>query len=198
LQPAHERRRPLQWRRAIDDDGDKTSVRVHKAIIINRPAEELYAFWRKFENLPRFMLHLESVDTTSPERSHWVAKGPLGARVQWDAEVVEDRRGELIAWRSLPGADVDNTGTVRFEPAVGGRGTIVRVALEYKPPGGVVGAKVAKLLGESPEKQIPDDLRRFKQLMETGEIPTTEGQPAGRRSSTSKRYDKVARQMAVS
>jgi uncharacterized membrane protein len=162
-------------------------------ITINRPLEEVYAFWRSFENLPRFLNHLKAVTDLGGGRSHWVAKGPAGSDVEWDAEIIEEKTNELISWRSLPGAMVDNAGTVRFEPATGGRGTVVRVKLQYQPPGGAVGATIAKLFGESPEKQIPIDLGRVKQLLETGEIARTEGQPAGRSRSTSKKFDDFVR-----
>lgn len=155
-------------------------IRVEKSVTINKSPAELYQFWRRFENLPRFMNHLESVTTTGEGRSHWVAKAPAGTTVEWDAEVYNEKEGELIAWRSLDGADVDNAGSVRFEPASGGRGTTVRVTLRYDPPGGALGAGVARLFGENPEQQIEEDLRRFKQVMETGEISTTTGQPSGR------------------
>jgi uncharacterized membrane protein len=162
--------------------GASEPFHAEKSLTINRPAEDLYRFWRNFANLPRFMKHLDSVSTSGERRSHWVATGPAGAKVQWDAEITEDRPNELIAWRSLDGADVDNSGTVRFEPATGGRGTVVRVALEYRPPAGALGAAVAKLFGEAPQQQIEGDLRRFKNLMEAGEIPTTTGQTEGKRS----------------
>ena len=155
-------------------------IKVEKSVTVNRSPEELYRFWRNFENLPRFMNHLESVKGTGEGRSHWVAKAPAGKTVEWDAEVYNEKENELIAWRSLEGADVDNAGSVRFEPATGGRGTVVRVTLKYDPPGGALGAMVAKLFGEEPSQQIEEDLRRFKQVMETGEAATTEGQPSGR------------------
>ena len=158
-------------------------VKVEKSVTVNRSPEEVYRFWRNFENLPRFMNHLESVTDLGNNRSHWVAKAPAGSTVQWDAEVYNEKEGELIAWRSLEGADVDNAGSVRFEPAPEGRGTIVRVTLKYDPPAGKLGSLVAKLWGEEPSQQIDEDLRRFKQVMETGEIPTTEGQPSGRSAS---------------
>jgi uncharacterized membrane protein len=148
---------------------------VKKSIIINRTPEELYQFWRKLENLPRFMRHLESVRETGENRSHWVAKAPVDSRVEWDAEITEDRENELIAWRSLEGSDVYNTGSVRFERAVGGRGTLVFVELDYDPPGGVIGKGIAKLFGDDPEQIIYDDLRGFKQVMETGEITLSDG-----------------------
>jgi uncharacterized membrane protein len=157
------------------------ALSIERCITVNKSAEECYRFWRNFDNFPRFMQHLESVQSTSATRSHWKAKAPLGASVEWDAEVTVDQPGELLAWHSVEGADVDNAGTVRFEPAPGGRGTIVRVDMQYSPPGGKAGALIAKLFGEEPALQIDDDLRHFKQLIETGEIPTTVGQSAGPR-----------------
>jgi uncharacterized membrane protein len=143
-------------------------IKVEESIVINsRTPGELYSFWRNFENLPRFMNHLESV-TSSGNRSHWVAKAPAGTSVEWDAEVYNEKDGELIAWRSLEGSQVDNAGSVHFTAAPGGGGTEVRVVLKYDPPGGAIGAAVAKLFGEEPSQQIREDLRRFKQLMETG------------------------------
>jgi uncharacterized membrane protein len=169
------------------------AIRVAQAVTINRSPEDLYRFWRDLQNLPRFMKHLESVRETGNRRSHWVAKAPAGRTVEWDAEITEDRPNELIAWRSLKGAGVDNIGSVRFERAPGGRGSIVRVEMRYNPPAGALGAAVARLFGENPEWQVKDDLRRFKQVIETGEIITTEGQPAGRARSVSWRYDQAAR-----
>jgi uncharacterized membrane protein len=143
------------------------------------------------------MRHLESVDVTGDKRSRWVANGPAGKRVQWEAETTEDRPNELIAWRSIEGSTVENSGSVRFDAAPADRGTLVRVELTYRPPAGVVGATIAKLLGEEPELQLEEDLRRLKQVMETGEIITTEGQPAGRPQSTSWKYDRAARRLAA-
>jgi len=173
--------------------GDDGAVHVEKSVVINRSAEELYRFWRDFQNLPRFMHHLVSVEVTGQTRSHWTAKGPAGTTVEWDAEIVNETPNELISWRSLEGADVANAGSVRFERAPGGRGTIVRVKMQYRPTGGAVGATVAKLLGQSPEKQVKIDLYQFKQMMETGEVARTEGQPAGRSRSTSRKYDDMVR-----
>ena len=161
--------------------GHGQGVKVEKSVTINKPPEELYRFWRNFENLPRFMNHLESVTPLGEDRSRWVAKGPAGTRVKWDAEVYNEKENELIAWRSLENADVNNAGSVRFRRAPGGRGTEVKVVLNYEPPGGKIGAAVAKLLGEEPEQQVGEDLHRFKQLMEAGEFPTTAGQPSGTR-----------------
>ena len=148
---------------------------VRKSLIINRSPEELYQFWHDFENLPQFMPHLESVRVTGEGRSHWVAKGPAGRNVEWDAEITEDRPNELIAWRSLDGADVENSGSVQFQQATGNRGTIVKVEIEYDPPGGVLGATIAKLFGEEPGQQAQEALRCFKQVMEAGEIILSDG-----------------------
>lgn len=158
-------------------------VKLEKSITVNRPPQECYRFWHDFESFPRFMKHLESVELTGDNRMHWTAKGPAGSTVEWDAELVADEPGQHIAWRSLPGSQVDNEGIVRFEPAPGGHGTILRVLMRYKPPGGIAGALAAKMFGEEPSQQIDEDLRRFKWLIETGEIPTTIGQPAGERST---------------
>jgi uncharacterized membrane protein len=177
-------------------EDNRISIRVRKSVTINRPTEELYAFWHDFQNLARFTKHVESVQITDDNHSHWIAKGPAGKKVEWDAETIEDRPNELIAWRSVEGSTVENSGSVRFEPATGGRGTVVRVEVEYYPPAGLLGATVAKLLGEEPKGQLEEDLRRLKQIMEAGEIITTEGQPAGRAKSTSWKYDSVGRRLA--
>jgi uncharacterized membrane protein len=143
--------------------------------VVNRSPDEVYSFWRNFQNLPRFMRHLESVEDLGNGRSHWTAKGPGGMNVEWDATIIADVPGEVITWRSLENSDVDNAGAVRFERAPGGRGTIVKVNLQYNPIAGVLGAAVAKLFGEEPEQQLDDDLRRFKQVMEVGEVVVSEG-----------------------
>jgi uncharacterized membrane protein len=145
-------------------------IQVRKSITVNRPQEEVYTYWRDFENLPRFMSHLESVQVMDARRSHWKAKAPLGTTVEWDAELVEDRPDELISWRSLEGAGVANQGSVRFVKAPGGRGTEVHVELSYDPPAGALGATFAKLFGEEPSQQVDGDLRRFKQVLEVGEV----------------------------
>jgi uncharacterized membrane protein len=169
-----------------EPQGPATSVRaghgvkVEKAITIDKPPEELYRFWRNFENLPRVMTHLRSVQGKEGNRSHWVAKAPLGMSIEWDAEIHNEKPNELIAWRSLEGSEVDTAGSVHFTRAPGGRGTEIHVTLKYDPPTGKIGAAVAKLFGQEPGQQIQEDLRRFKQVMEAGEIPTTEGQPTGR------------------
>lgn len=158
------------------------SIRVEKsATILNKSPEELYRFWRNFENLPTFMKHLKSVQVIDNTRSHWVADAPLGQSLEWDAEIVKDQENQLIAWTSVEGADVENSGFVRFQSAPPGRGTEVKVVMEYTPPGSTLGAALAKLFGKDAEQQIGDELRRFKMLMEAGEIATTEGQPACRK-----------------
>ncbi|MEH1946930.1 MAG: SRPBCC family protein [Nostoc sp.] len=161
--------------------GINQPIKVEKTVTINKSAEELYRFWHNFENLPTFMKHLKSVRVYNEKRSHWIANAPLGNSVEWDADILEDRENEFISWASVEGADVDNSGFVRFKKAPGDRGTEVKIVLEYNLPGGALAATVAKLFGEEPEQQIGDELRRFKMLMETGEISTTEGQSSGRK-----------------
>lgn len=155
-------------------------IHVEASVTVHKPANELFRFWRNFENLPRFMRHLESVACMSEHTSHWTAKAPAGSNVEWNAQIINEEENRLIAWRSLEGADVDNAGSVRFIPLPDGRGTEVRVVLDYIPPAGSIGYAVAKLFGEEPQQQISEDLSRFKQIAEAGEIATTEGQPTGR------------------
>ncbi|MFG3712955.1 SRPBCC family protein [Micromonospora sp. NPDC047730] len=152
---------------------------VEASITVNRSVEDTYRFWHDFENLPRFMYHLKSVRIAGNRRSRWTAKAPAGGSVEWEAEVVDDRPGELIRWRSVAGAQVPNSGCVRFRPTAGGRGTEVHVELTYSVPGRRFGAMVAKMFGESPQQQTCDDLRRFKQVIETGEITKSDGSPQG-------------------
>jgi uncharacterized membrane protein len=154
-------------------------IHVKKSVTINKSAAELYSFWRNFENLPQFMTHLESVKTTGEKTSHWVAKAPLGTSVEWDAEITSEHENERIGWKSIEGSQIPNSGVVEFLPTVN-RGTEVKVVLTYEPPAGYLGSLVAKLFGEEPNQQVADDLRRFKQLMESGTIMKTEGQPSGR------------------
>jgi uncharacterized membrane protein len=152
--------------------GGSRGVIVESSVTIYRPAQEIYSYWRQFENLPRFMYHLEQVQDLGCNRSRWAAKGPLGSTVSWEAEIIRDVPPELISWRTLPDADVVSAGSVWFKPAGGDHGTEVRVKLQYDPPAGKVGASVAWLLSEDAQQKIDDDLHRFKQLMETGEIST--------------------------
>jgi len=156
-------------------------VKVEDAVTVNTPVSEVYRFWRNFSRLPEFMTHLREVKETDATHSTWTARGPLGTSVQWHAEIVTDTPNQVIAWKSLPGSDVDTAGSVHFRMAPGGRGTEVRVSLKYDPPAGKLGSLIARLFGENPEQQVRDDLRRFKQIVEAGEVPTTAGQPHGRR-----------------
>ena len=141
-------------------------TKVEKTITVMAPASQVYAFWRKLENLPRFMNHLESVVETDATHSHWVVKGPAGKSVQWDAEILEDRPNEMLSWRSLPGSEVDNAGSVWFTAMPNNTGTIVKVALKYSPPAGMLGIAIAKLWGEDAETGIEEDLQRLKRLLE--------------------------------
>ncbi|MFL5617044.1 MAG: SRPBCC family protein [Gemmatimonadaceae bacterium] len=151
----------------------RKAVKVERSVTIDKPREALYAFWRNFENLPRFMEHLVSVRVDSPTRSHWQAKAPAGRTVEWDAEIVNEVPNEIIAWKSVGEPDVSNAGSVNFSDAPGRRGTIVRVTLDYEPPAGRVGAVLSHFFSEEPDRQIREDLRKLKQLMETGEITTS-------------------------
>jgi uncharacterized membrane protein len=153
-------------------------LKIEKSVTVAKSPEELFRYWRNFENLPRFMKHLESVQVQD-HTSHWVVKAPAGKTVEWDAEIHNEVENELIAWRSLENADINNAGSVSFRKAPGGRGTEIKVVIYYEPPGVILGAKIAKLWGEEPELQLEDSLRSFKQLMEAGEIANTLGQPSG-------------------
>lgn len=149
-------------------------VRVEESVIIDAAPERVYDFWRNFENLPRFMHNVESVQVTDAKRSHWIVRGPAGTKVEWDAEIINEIPNELIGWRSLNCAEVDNAGSVHFQPARdGGRGTELRVILRYDPPAGVVGAALSRLLGEDPAIQVEEDLLRLKMLLETGRVSAT-------------------------
>jgi uncharacterized membrane protein len=141
-------------------------VHVEHSVTVNKPAPELYSFWHNFENLPRFMNHLESVKVMDGRRSHWVAKAPAGTTVEWDAEIINDEPNRVIAWRSTGNASVPNAGSVRFIER-NGQGTEVKVTMEYLPPAGELGRGIAKLFGEEPQQQVTDDLNRFKQIMES-------------------------------
>jgi len=161
--------------------GERTSVeagrgfKIEKSVIVDRPPQELYRFWRDLSQLPQIMSNLEEVRELDARRSHWKAKLALGTTAEWDAEIINDRPNELIAWRSVEGSQVDNAGSVRFVPAPGKRGTEVHVELRYSPPGGPIGAAIAWLFGESADQQVYDDLRAFKQVIETGEVVISDG-----------------------
>ena len=154
-------------------------IRVERSITVNSPAGDLYRFWHDLENLPRIMHHLLSVTELDPRHSRWVATAPLGRTVKWDAEITEEEPDRAIHWRSTTG-DIEHTGAVEFLPAPTGRGTVVKVCLQYAPPAGRLGSMAAKLTGKEPSIQLGEDLRRFKQLVEAGEVATIEGQPACR------------------
>jgi uncharacterized membrane protein len=159
--------------------GAGRGVKVSQSITILKEPAELFRFWRDFKNLPRVMRHLQSVDVKSDTVSHWVASAPFGKTVEWDAEIYTERPDELIGWRSLAGSQIDTAGSVQFRRAPGNRGTEVTVTLKYDPPAGKLGAAIATVFGESADHQVKEDLRRLKQIMETGEAPRNEGQPRG-------------------
>ena len=168
----------------------RPGIHIDQSFLINKSPEELYSFWRNYENLPSVMTHLKSVQMTGDRQSHWVADAPkiAGGQVEWDAETITDEPNSRIAWRSVPGSKVENSGSVSFLPAPGDRGTKVRVLMSYTPPGGKFGHWVAKLFGDSADQQIREDLRNFKRMMEMGEIPTVIGQPHGTCMGQGKMY----------
>jgi uncharacterized membrane protein len=169
--------RPNDTRAAL---GGPRGVNVLENVTINRPVEVLYRFWRNLENLPQFMRHLVSVERMTDTISRWQARGPAGVIVEWEAEIFNEVPNKLIAWRSLEGSDVVSAGSVNFDAAGPGRGTRVTVHLQYSPPGGKLGARLAKLIGRDAETEIRGDLRRFKQLVEASEVAApTAGEPRG-------------------
>jgi uncharacterized membrane protein len=155
-------------------------VKVEESIIINRDPAVLYGFWRNLENVGRFMRHLEHVEVRDDRRSHWVARGPMGKKFEWEAQIINERENELIAWRSVDDSQVDTAGSVHFQVLPRGRGTQMRVVLKYDAHSAQLAAPLARLLGDSPRQHIHEDLRRFKQVMESGEVATIDGQPRGR------------------
>jgi uncharacterized membrane protein len=159
-----------QYSRHVSVPPDE-GVRVDKALTIERPVEEVYSFWRQLDNLPRFMRHVKSVTVKDNLHSHWEVKTIGGKVVEWDAEIIEERPNEMISWRSLPGADVDNAGSVWFTTVPGGKGTLVRVELKYVPPAGKAGKLVAKIFRRDADSEIEQDLNRLKTLLETGQSP---------------------------
>jgi uncharacterized membrane protein len=166
-------------------------VPVHASLTINSPPDQVYAFWRKLENLPRFMSHVESVTELTQQRSEWTARLPGGMQLRWQSEIVEDQPGRLISWRTVPGSEINHVGSVRFEAAPGGQqGTQVQVEMYYGIPGGSAAAKAAGLVSMAPEAMVTEELRRLKQLIETGEIATTQGQPTGKRSMIGRMFGK--------
>ncbi|WP_156686426.1 SRPBCC family protein [Mycobacterium sp. Marseille-P9652] len=170
-------------RASADDRGRHAGGSGHRAVraavTVRRSPDEVYAFWRDVANLPAFMYHLKSVTADGDGRSHWVASAPAGRSVEWNAQITEDEPGRRIAWQSLPGASVDNGGSVEFTPTPDGASTEVRVTIGYHLPGGALGKAAATLFGESPDQQVNDDLRRFKQILETGQVMRSDGSPEG-------------------
>jgi len=160
----------------LEADEDVSEL-IGRTVTINRSRQELYDFWRDFRNLPLFMENIESVQVFDERRSHWMVKGPADSTVEWDAVIVEDVPGECIAWSTTDEAEVPNSGRIEFRDTTNGRGTQVSVNIVYDPPVGKLGKAVAKLFGREPNIQARHDLRRFKQLMETGEIPTSAMNP---------------------
>jgi uncharacterized membrane protein len=172
----------------------KKAEKVERAVtIFGRGADELYAFWRQLENLPRIFEHLESVTEHDARRSRWVAKAPAGRTVEWEAEIVNEVPGEIIAWKSVEGARVPNAGSVNFRELPAGRGTEVKVVLEYEPPAGKLGVAVARLFGEEPDIQVREDLRRYKALVEAGELPVSENPGQGARARQAEFNARVSR-----
>ena len=164
---------------ADGSDGAGGAMTVTRGVTVNRPIEELYGLWRDVSNVPRFSNRVSSVEVIDERRSRWTAAAPGGVTASWEVELAEEREPEVLVWHSTPGARVDHVLALTLSPAPGGRGVEVRVAASITPPGG---AAAARLIGEWPARQLTEELRRFKQLAETGEIATTEGQPSGRRS----------------
>lgn len=159
-----------------------TSIEVDEAVTVyGKTPEQAYDFWRDFEAFPRFMHHLESVEQISDERSRWTARVPkkLGT-IRWEAEITEDEPGKRIGWRSMPDADIENAGAVNFAESSREDGTEVRVQLSYHVPGGKAGALLGQLLNPGNRQLIRNDVRRFKHLLEAGEVPRIEGQPTGK------------------
>jgi len=171
---------------AMDDTrialGGPRGIHIRRGVTVRKPPEEVYRFWRDFRNLARFMSHVLDVREIDDRRSHWVIRGPAGRRLEWDSELISDEPGSLISWRTLPGADVVSAGSVRFKRTARGT-TEVLLHLQYEPPGGSAAKWILTLLGQDPDSHVREDLRRLKQLLEAGELPSTSGQPTGRRTA---------------
>ena len=167
---------PPEIRRQLHD-GEK----VECSVLIMRPANEVFSYWRDFGNLPKFMTHLERIDLPNPKQAHWVWHGLAGVRLEWDTEIIAERPDRMISWQTLPGSAVSQAGSVWFKPARLGHGTRLYLHLRYHAPGGSVAKAIASLFGEDPAKTLREDLRRLRWILEAGEIPTTVGQPHGTR-----------------
>jgi uncharacterized membrane protein len=186
LQRGLRRRRPVKGTGFIADRysdtrrqlGGSRGIHVEHSVLIHKRAAQLFRYWRDFENLPKFMEHLESVSVREEGISHWIAKGPAGINVEWDAQIINELEDKLIAWQSLKGSDVATAGSVTFDENE--QGTVVHVHMQYNPPGGKLGAAIAFAFGEEPNIQVQEDLRRFKWLMETGAIPAVARSPRSR------------------
>jgi uncharacterized membrane protein len=176
---------------------EPNGLRVKKSMTVNRSPDELYAFWRDLENLPRFMKHVRSVQRHGNGRSHWVVAGPRGTVFKWDAQITVDRPNQMIAWQTVPGSSVDHRGYVKFVPAPGKRGTEVHVAMEYQPPGGEAGKLLGSLLGGITEQEIQEQIRNFKSIMEAGEIPTIKGQTSGRAKEEQRPKQQYSQQLGI-
>jgi uncharacterized membrane protein len=177
-------------------NGARRRAHLEATFTINKPPDELYRYWRNFENLPKFMQHLESVQA-SGNRVHWVARGPMDTKLSWDTEITDERENEFIVWHSLEDSSIRHSGSVHFRHAPGNRGTVVTVAIQYLPGSRGVAHILAELLGKVPQFQLREELRHFKQLMEAGEIPTVEGQPSGRRSAVVRLLHKRTREPRI-
>jgi uncharacterized membrane protein len=153
----------------------RDDVDVRDSITIGRPLADVYGFWRNFTNFPRFMPQIASIDILGDRLSRWTVSGPAGIPVSWEAEIVTDDQAHMLSWRSVPGSQIENRGAVRFEAAPAGRGTELHVELRYRPPAGQLGRTVAWIFGKEPGQQIREDLRRVKQLLETGDIVLSDG-----------------------
>ena len=181
-------------------EGENNGIQVQRSVTVDKPRDELFRIWRNFENLPRFMSHLKSVrkeESNGKMVSHWVSTAPLGREIAWDAEVTEERENEYFAWQSLPGSLVESMGQVYFSDAPGDRGTAITVSMQYKPPAGSLGAAFAKLFGEEPSQQLRDDLQDFKEMMETGEIASVEGQTSGRSEDFGRSIEERQRELDI-
>ena len=181
--------RPLK--RLAMHTGATSTVELAASMTIERPVDELYAFWHNFENLPRVLRHIESIEITDGGRTHWVARLPTGIRLDWQARLIEERKNELIAWQSVEGTDIYNEGFVTFRPVFDGEATEMHVRIVYQPPAGEFGARLGRFFDSLQQQFIREDLRTFKQLMETGESPTTQGQPSARRQRGNGRIERM-------
>ena len=176
-------RNPLATALKIEQTPEGETL-IRDAVTVGKPAGELYAIWRDLAGLPQLMKHLKSVEVLSEKRSRWTVKAPAGQEVSWEADLTAEEEGQRLAWQSILGSAIENSGEVLFRPAAGNRGTEVIVRLKYRPPGGSTGAVIARLFNEEPAQQLRDDLMRFKREQELGFYPTTKGQSSGRTEDT--------------